>query len=150
MVTFCPGLANAVLGCNLKNDRMISVHFQGKLFNITVIQVYAPTSEAEEAEVERFYEDLQDLLELTPPKDVLFITGDWNAKAGSQETPGVTGKFGLGIRNEAGQRLIEFCQENALVIANTLFQQHKRRLYTWISPDGQHQNKIDYIRCSQR
>ena len=150
MVTFCPGLANAVLGCNLKNDRMISVHFQGKLFNITVIQVYAPTSEAEEAEVERFYEDLQDLLELTPPKDVLFITGDWNAKAGSQETPGVTGKFGLGIQNEAGQRLIEFCQENALVITNTIFQQHKRRLYTWISPDGQHQNKIDYIRCSQR
>ena len=149
-MTFCPGLANAVLGCNLKNDRMISVHFQGKLFNIIVIQVYAPTSKAEEAEVERFYEDLQDLLELTPPKDVLFITGDWNAKAGSQETPGVTGKFGLGIRNEAGQRLIEFCQENALVIANTLFQQHKRRLYTWISPDGQHQNKIDYILCSQR
>ena len=126
---------NAVLGCNLKNDRMISVHFQGK---ITVIQVYAPTSNAEEAEVERFYEDLQDLLELTPQKDVLFIIGDWNAKVGSQETPGVTGKFGLGMWNEAGQRLIEFCQENALVIANTLFQQHKRRLYTWTSPDGQH------------
>ena len=107
---------NAVLGCNLKNDRMISVRFQGKPFNITVIQVYAPTSNAEEAEVERFYEDLQDLLELTPKKDVLFIIGDWNAKVGSQETPGVTGKFGLGIRNEAGQRLIEFCQENALVI----------------------------------
>ena len=85
-----------------------------------------------------FNEDLQDLLELTPPKDVLFIRGDWNAKVGSQETPGVTGKFGLGMRNEAGQRLIEFCQENALVIANTLFQQHKRRLYTWTSPDGQH------------
>ena len=110
---------NAVLGCNLKNDRMISVRFQGKPFNITVIQVYAPTSNAEEAEVEWFYEDLQDLLELTPQKDVLFIIGDWNAKVGSQETPGVTGKFGLGIRNEAGQRLIEFCQENALVIANT-------------------------------
>ena len=124
---------NAVLGCNLKNNRMISVHFQGKPFNITVIQVYAPTSNAEEAEVERFYEDLQDLLELTPKKDVLFIIGDWNAKVGSQETPGVTGKFGLGIRNEVGQRLIEFCQENALVIANTLFQQHKRRLYTWTS-----------------
>ena len=105
-----------------KNDRMISVHFQGKPFNITVIQVYAPNSNAEEAEVERFYEDLQDLLELTLKKDVLFIIGDWNAKVGSQETPGVTGKFGLGIRNEAGQRLIEFCQENALVIANTLFQ----------------------------
>ena len=128
------------LGCNLKNDRMISVRFQGKPFNITVIQVYAPTSNAEEAEVEWFYEDLQDLLELTPKKDVLFIIGDWNAKVGSQETPEVTGKFGLGIRNEAGQRLIEFCQENALVITNTLFQQHKRRLYTWTSPDGQHQN----------
>ena len=99
---------------------MISVHFQGKPFNITVIQVYAPTSNAEEAEVEWFYEDLQDLLELTPKKDVLFIIGDWNAKVGSQETPGVTGKFGLGIRNEAGQRLIEFCQENALVITNPL------------------------------
>ena len=129
---------NSVLGCNLKNDRMISVHFQGKTFNITVIQVYTPTSNAEEAEVEWFYEDLQDLLELTPKKDVLFIIGDWNAKVGSHETPGVTGKFGLGIRNEAGQRLIEFCRENALVIANTLFQQHKRRLYTWTSPEGQY------------
>ena len=109
---------------------MISVHFQGKSFNITVIQVYAPTSNAEEAEVEQFYEDLQDLLEVTPQKDVLFIIGDWNAKVGSQETPGITGTFGLGIRNEAGQRLIEFGQENALVITNTLFQQHKRRLYT--------------------
>ena len=109
---------------------MISVHFHGKPFNIMIIQVYAPTSNAEEVEVESFYEDLQDLLELTPKKDVLFITGDWKAKVGSQETPGVTGKFGLGIQNEAGQRLIEFCQENALVIANTLFHQHKRRLYT--------------------
>ena len=117
---------------------MISVRFQGKPFNITVIQVYAPTSNAEEAEVERFYEDLQDLLELTPKKDVLFIIGDWNAKVGNQETPGVTGKFGLGIQNEAGQRLIEFCHENTLLITNTLFQQHKRRLYTWTSPDGQH------------
>ena len=116
---------NAVLGCNLKNDRTISVRFQGKPFNITVIQIYAPTSNTEEAEVERFYEDLQDLLELTPKKDVLFIIGDWNAKVGSQETPGVTGKFGLGMCNEAGQRLIGFCQENALVIANTLFQLHK-------------------------
>ena len=129
---------NAVLGCNLKNDRMNSVHLQGKPFNITVIQVYAPTSNAEEAELERFYEDLQGLLELQPQKDVLFIIEDWNAKVGSQETPGVTGKFGLGMWNEAGQRLIEFCQENALIIANTLFQQHKRRLYTWTSPDGQH------------
>ena len=106
---------------------MISVHFQGKPFNTTRIQAYVPTSNAEEAEVERFDEDLQDLLELTPKKDVLFIIGDWNAKVGSQETPGVTGKFGLGVWNEAGQRLIEFCQENALVIENTLFQQHKRR-----------------------
>ena len=117
---------NAVLGCNLKNDRMISVRLQGKSFNSTVIQVCAPTSNAEEAEVEWFYEDLQDLLKLTPKKYVLFIIGDWNAKVGSQETPGVTGKFGLGVQNEAGQRLIEFCQENALVIANTHFQQHKQ------------------------
>ena len=129
---------------------MISVHFQDKPFNITVIQVYAMTSNAEEAEVERFYEDLQDLLELTPKKDVLFILGDWNAKVGSQETPGVTCKFGLGIWYEAGQRLIECCQENTLIIANTLFQQHKKRLYTWTSPDGQYQNRIDYILCSQR
>ena len=127
---------------------MISVHFQGKPFSITVIQAYAPTSNAEEAEIEWFYEDLQDLLELRPPKNVLFIIGDWNAKVGSQETPGVTGKFGIGVSNRAGQRLIEFCQENALVIANTLFQQHKRRLYTWTSPDGQYQNQIDYIFCS--
>ena len=124
--------------------------FQGKPFNITVLQAYAPTSNAEEAEVERFYEDLQDVLELTPQKDVLFIRGDWNAKIGSQETPGVTGKFGLGVQNEEEQRLIEFCQENALVIANTLFQLHERRLYTWISPDGQHRNQTDYILCSQR
>ena len=117
---------------------MISVRFQGKPFNIMVIQVYAPISNAEKAEIEWFYEDLQDLLELTPQKNVLFIIGDWNAKVGSQETPGVTGKFGLGVQNEAGQRLTEFFQENALVIANTLFQQHKRRLYTWTSPDGQH------------
>ena len=103
-----------------------------------VIKVYAPTSNAEEAEVEQFYEDLQDLLELTPKKDVLFIIGDWNAKIGSQEIPGVTDKFGLGVYNETRQRLTEFCQENALVIANTLFQQHKRRLYTWTSPDGQY------------
>ena len=114
---------------------MISVCFQGKPFNITVIQVYAPTSNAEEAE--QFYEDLQDLLELTPKRH-LFIIGNWNAKVESQETPGVTGKFGLGVQNEAWQRLREFCQEKALVIANTLFRQHKRRLSTWISPDGQH------------
>ena len=141
---------NAVLECNLKNDRTISVHFQGKSFNITVIQVYALTSNAEEAEVGRFYEDLQDLLELTPKKYVLFIIGDWNANVGSQEITGVTGKFGLGVQNEAGQRLIEFCQENALLIANTLFQQHKRRFYTWTLPDGQYRNQIDYILCRQR
>ena len=129
---------NAVFGCSLKNYRMISAHFQGKPFTVTAIQAYAPTSNAEEAEVEWFYEDLQYLLELTPKRDVLFIIGDWNAKVGNQETSGVTGKFGLGVWNEAGQRLIEFCQENALVIANTLCQQHKRRLYTWTSPDGQH------------
>ena len=133
---------NAVLGCNL--------HFQGKPFNIMVIQVYAPTSNTEEAEVKWFYEDLPDLLEVTLKKDVLFIIGDWNTKVGSQETPGVTGKFGLGIRNEAGQRLIEFCQENAPVIANTLFQQHRRRLYTWTSQDGQQRNQIDYSLWSQR
>ena len=115
---------------------MISVHFQGKPLNITVIQAYVSTSNTEEAEVEWFYEGLQGLLELTPKKDVLFIIGDWNAKVGSQETPGVKSKFGLGVQNEAGQRLIEFSQENALVIANTLFQQHKRKLYTWTSPDG--------------
>ena len=122
---------NAVLGCNLKNNRMISVRFQGKPFNSTVIQAYAPTSSAEE----RFYEDLQDLLELTPKKDVLFIIGDWNAKVGSQETLGVTGRFGLGVRNEAGQRLIEFCQENALVIANTFFQHTREDITT----HGHHQ-----------
>ena len=129
---------------------MISVHFQGKPFNITVIQVYAPTNNAEEAEVEQFYDDLQDLLELTPQKDVLFIIGDWNAKAESQEILGVRGKFGFGVQDKAGQRLTEFCQENALVIANTFFQQHKRRLYTWTSPNSQYQNQIDSIFCSQR
>ena len=116
---------------------MISVHFQGKLFSITVIQVYAPITNAKEGEVEWLYEDLQELLELTPKKDVLFIIGDWNAKVRSQETPGVTGKFGLGVQNEAGQNLIEFCQKNTVVITNNLFQQHKRRLYTWTPPDDQ-------------
>ena len=114
---------------------MISVCFQGKPFNITVIQVYALTSNAKEGEVEWFYEDLQDLLELTPQTDVLFVIGDWNAKVGSQETTEVTSKFALGVQNEAGQSLIEFCQENALVMTNTLFQQHRRRLYTRTSPD---------------
>ena len=117
---------------------MISVHFQGKPFNIMVIQAYAPSNNTEEAKVEWFYEDLQDLLELTPKKDVFVIIGDWNAKVGNQETPGVTCKFGVGVWNEAGKRLIGFYQENALVIANTLFQQHNRRLCTWTSPDGQH------------
>ena len=116
---------NAVLGFNLKNNRMISVRFRGKSFNITVIQVYASTTNAKEAEVEHFYQYLQDLLELTPKKDVHFIIGEWNAKVGSREIPGVTGKLGLGAQSEAGQRLTAFCQENTLVIANTLFQQHK-------------------------
>ena len=128
--------------CNLKNDRMISVRSQGKPLDITVIQVYALTSKAEEAGVEWFYEDIQGLLKLTPKKDVLFITGKWNAKEGSQGIPGVTGKFGLGVQNEAGHRLVEFFQ-NALVTANTVFQQHKRRLYTWTTLGGQ------YL-CSQR
>ena len=125
---------NAVLGCNLKNGRMISVCFQGKPFNIMVIQAYAPTSNAEETEVEWFYEELQDLLELTPKKDVLFIIGDWNAEVGSQETPGVTSKFGLRVRNEAGQRLIESCKVNALVIAKTRFHNTREN-----STHGHHQ-----------
>ena len=129
---------------------MVSVHFQGKPFSITVIQVYALTSNPEEAEVEWFYEDLHDLLKLTPKKDVIFIIGDWNAKVGSEEIAGITGKFGLGVQNETGQSLTEFCQENELVTANILFQQCKRRLYTWISPGGPYQNQIDYILCSQR
>ena len=139
---------NAALGCNVKNDRMVSICFQGKAFDITVIQAHALTSNAEEAEVEWFCEDLQDLLELTPRKDVLFIIGDWNAKVGSQEIPGVIGKFGLRLQNESGHRLRVLPRET-LVIANTLFQQHKRRLYTWTSPYGQYRNQIDYILCSQ-
>ena len=141
---------NAVAGCKLKNDRITSVHSQGKSFNITVIKVNALISDAGEAEVEQFYEDLQDLLELTSKKDVLFFIGDWNANVESQEIPGVAGKLGPGVQNETGQRLIGFCQENTLVIANTLFQQRKRRLYTWTSPDGQYCSGIDYILCSQR
>ena len=129
---------------------MISVHFQGKPFNITVIQAYAPTTNAEEADVGRFYDDLQDLLEITPKKDVLFIIRDWNTKVGSQEISGVTGKFVLGVQNEAGQRLTDFCQQNAWVIANTLFRQHKRQRYTWTLPDSQYRNQIDYILCSPR
>ena len=129
---------------------MISVRFQGKPFNITVIQVYAPNTNAEEAEVEWFCEDLQDLLELTPPKDIFFIKGDWNERVGNQEIPGITGKFGFRVQNEVSQRLTEFCQENALVIANALFQKHKRRLYTWTSSDGQYRYQMDYILSSQR
>ena len=128
---------------------MISACFQGKPFNITVIQTYASTTNAEKDEDKQFHDDLQDFLELTPKKDVLFTIRDWNAKVGSQKILGVTGRFGLGLQSEAGQRLTEFCQVNTLVIANTLFQQHKRRLYTWTSPDGQYQNQIDYILCSQ-
>ena len=127
---------------------MISVPFQGTT-EYQVIQAYAPTSNAEEVDIERFYEDFQDLFELTPNKVVLFILGDWNANVGSQETPGIIGKFGLGVQNEAGQ-IIEFCQESALVIANSLFPQHKRRLYTWTSSDGQHGNQTECILCSQR
>ena len=141
---------NAVLGCSLKNNRTIYAHFKGKPFNITVIQAYAPTSNAEETEVEQFYEDPQHLLEPTPKRDVLFIIGNWNAKVGRQEILGVTSKFGLGIPNEAGKRLTEFCQGNALVTTNTLFQKHKRRLYTWTPPDGQLWNQTDYILCIQR
>ena len=129
---------------------MISVCFQGKPFNITVIQVYTQTSNAEEAEVEWLYEDAKDLPELTPKKDVLFNIGDWNAKVGIQELPEVTGKVGRGVQNKTGQRLTEFCLENALIIANTLFRQHKRRLYTWTSADGQYETQVDYIFCSQR
>ena len=141
---------NAVLGYKLKNDRKISVCFQGKPFSITVIQVYTPTANAEETEDDWFYEDLQDFLELIPKKDIIFTIGDWNAKVGHQEIPGVTSKFGLGVQNEAGQRLTQICQENSLVIANTLFQQHKRQLYTWTSPDDPYKNQIDYILCKQR
>ena len=124
--------------------------FPRQPFNITVIQVYALTINAEETDVKWFYDALQDLLELTPKKDVLFIIGDWNAKVGSQDIPGVTGKFGLGVQKEAGQKLTVLCQENALAIASTLFQQHKRPLYTWTSSNSQYQNQIDYILCSQR
>ena len=137
---------NAVLGCNLKNDRMISVHFQGKPVNIMVIQAYAPISNGSWMVLWRPTRSFRTNTQKRCP----FHIGDWNAKVGSQETPGVTGKFGLGIWNEAWQRIIEFCQENALVIANTLFHQQKRRLYTWTSPDGQNWNQIDYILCSQR
>ena len=139
---------NAVLGCNLKNDRMISVHLQGKPFSITVIQACAPTGNAEEAEVEWFYEDLQDLLELTPKKRCPFHYRGLECKSRKSRNTWSNGQI-WPLRNEAGQRLIEFCQENALVIANNLFQQHNRRLYTWTPPDGQHRNQIDYIHCSQ-
>ena len=141
---------NTVLGCNLKNDRMISVRFQGKPFNIMVIQSYAPTSNTERSWSWTVQWRPTRPFRTNTQKRLFFIIGDWNAKVGSQETPGVIGKFGLEAWNEAGKRLIEFCQENILVIANTLFQQNKRRLYTWTSPDGQHRDQSDYILCSQR
>ena len=151
LILCCPFLLipYAVFGCNLKNDRMISVHFQGKPFSITVIQVYTSTTNAKEDEVEWFYENLYDLPELTPKRESHFHHRNWNANVGSQEIPGVRGKFDLGIQNKAGQRLTEFFKENALVIANSLLQEHKRRLYTWTSPDGQYWNQIDYTLCSQ-
>ena len=141
---------NAVLGCNLKNDRMISFHLQGKPFNITVIQVYVPTTNAEEAEVEQFYEDLQDLLELIPQKRYPFHHRGLECKSRRSRDNWSNRQVGLRLQKEAGWKLTEFCQENSLVIVNTLFQQHERRLYTWTSPDGQYQNQIDYILCSQR
>ena len=127
---------------------MISVCFQGKSMNFRVTQVYAPTIDAKEAKVGQFYEDIQHLLELTPKKDALSIIGDWNAKVGSQEIPGVTSKFGVEVKNEAGQNLTEFCQENTLITASMHFQQPQRWLYTWTSPDGQERNQIDYVLCS--
>ena len=141
---------NAVLGCNLKNDRMISVHFQGKALNITIIQVYAPTSNAEVAEVEQFYEDLKRPSRINTPKRCPFHYSGLECKRRKSRSTWNNRQIFLGVQNEAGQRLIDFCQENALDIANTLSQQHKRRLYTWTSPDGQHRNQTDYILCSQR
>ena len=141
---------NTVLGYNLKNHEMISVPYQSKPFSITVFQVYAPSICVEEDENEWFCEDLQDLLELTPKKDVLFMIGNCNAKAGNQEIHGATGKFGLGVQNETGKRLTEFHKENTLVIASMLFSQPKRWLYTWILPDDRFWNQIDYVFCSQR
>ena len=133
-------IQNATLGCKHKNDRMISVHFQDKPFNITVIQVYVPTTDAEEDDLDQFYEDLKDLLELIPKNEIFFIIQGWNENVGRQEIHRKTGKFGLRIQNKAGQRLAGLCQENTVVTANTLFQQHKRQLYTWTSPDGQHRS----------
>ncbi|XP_047002876.1 craniofacial development protein 2-like [Schistocerca americana] len=138
----------AVMGCKYKNDRMMSIRLQGQPLNITVIQVCAPTTDAEKEIIDQFYGDLQELLLSTPKKDIVFIVGDRNAKVGNEAVEGITGKHGLGTTNEAGQRLLEFCQENSLIITNTLFQLPKQRLYTWTSPDGQHQ--IDYILCKQR
>ena len=140
--------SKSVLGYNPKNDRTISIRFQGKPINITVIQVYAPTTDAKENEMEQFYADLQQLLDAAPKKDAIVIMGDWNAKVGSTTTAGITGKFGLGVRNEAGERLVDFCQNNSVLIANTFFQQPKRRLYTWTSSGGQYRNQIDYILCN--
>ncbi|CAM2723797.1 unnamed protein product [Rotaria socialis] len=143
-------LSNSVLGYNPKNDRIISIRLLGKPINVTVIQVYAPTTGADDEEIEDFYVSLQQLVDTTPKKDTIVIMDDWNAKVGSKPLTGITGNFGLGDRNEAGDRLLEFCQNNSLFITNTCFQQPKRRLYTWTSPNGQYKNQIDYILCSQR
>ncbi|CAM4881326.1 unnamed protein product [Rotaria socialis] len=143
-------LSNSVLGYNPKNDRIISIRLLGKPINVTVIQVYAPTTVADDEEIEDFYVSLQQLVDATPKKDTIVIMGDWNAKVGSKLITGITGNFGLGDRNEAGDRLLEFCQNNSLFITNTCFQQPKRQLYTWTPPNGQYKNQIDYILCSQR
>jgi exonuclease III len=141
---------NSVIGYYPKNDRMISIRLQGKPTNLTIIQIYAPTTEAEESTIEDFYMDLQQILDEVPKKDAILIIGDWNAKVGETAVPGIVGKFGLGKRNVAGERLIDFCQENQMIITNTCFQQPKRRLYTWTTPNGQHRNQIDYILCNRR
>ena len=140
--------SKSVLGCNPKNDKTVSIRFQGKSINITVIQVYAPTADAKENEIEQFYTDLQQLPDAAPKKDAIVIMGDWNAKVGSTTTTRITGKFELGVRNEEGKRLVDFCQNNSMLIANTFFQQHKRRLYTWTSSGEQYRNQINYILCN--
>ncbi|CAF0977788.1 unnamed protein product [Rotaria magnacalcarata] len=143
-------VADSVLGYNPKNDRIISIRLLGKSINVTVIQVYAPTTGADDEEIENFYVSLQQLVDAIPKKDTIVIMGDWNAKVGSKSVTGITGNFGLGDRNEAGDKILEFCQNNSLFITNTCFQQPKRRFYTWTSPNGQYKNQINYILCSQR
>ena len=140
----------SVIGFNPKNDRMILIRVQARPTNLTIIQIYAPTTDAEETAIEKFYAELQQMLDDVPKKDAILIIGDWNAKVGDREVPGIAGKFGLGKRNDAGERLIDFCQENTMVISNTCFRQPKRRLYTWTSPNGQYRNQIDYILCNRR